>query len=136
VAKLANNSDNGQGNIELVRWDPFKNNKAILPFKEDEPPNSVYAEILPPSAPGDQTVPAKSADHQLSSGKFKGVFRQTGYEHQTSYTNPRAVASTLYSVVRIAQQQLGNAEKVTNHEDNGLYSTGYWSFNVVNVKCM
>jgi hypothetical protein len=32
------------------------------------------------------------------------VFRQNGYEHQSSYKDPRAIASTLYSIVRIAQQ--------------------------------
>jgi pimeloyl-ACP methyl ester carboxylesterase len=53
--------------------------------------------------PGDQTVPLHSADHQLRSGKFKGVFRQTGYEHQDSYKDERALRSTLYSLVRIAQ---------------------------------
>jgi hypothetical protein len=63
----------------------------------------MHATILPPSAPGDQTVPARSADHQLHSGTFKSVFRQTGYEHQSSYKDPRAIASTLYSIVRIAQ---------------------------------
>jgi hypothetical protein len=35
---------------------------------------------------------------------FKGVFRQIGYEHQSSYKDPRAIASTLYSIVRIAQK--------------------------------
>jgi hypothetical protein len=74
-----------------------------LPF-DDASPNPVYAEIRPPSAPGDQTVPAQSADHQLNSGVFKGIFRQTGYEHQSSYKDPRAIASTLYSIVRIAQE--------------------------------
>ncbi|WP_056440127.1 hypothetical protein [Massilia sp. Root335] len=34
---------------------------------------------------------------------FKGIFRQTGYEHQSSYKNSAAIASTLYSIVRIAQ---------------------------------
>ncbi len=63
----------------------------------------MHATILAPSAPGDQTVPAKSADHQLNSGTFKGVFRQTGYEHQSSYKDPQAIASTLYSIVRIVQ---------------------------------
>jgi pimeloyl-ACP methyl ester carboxylesterase len=53
--------------------------------------------------PGDQTVPLHSAEHQLRSGKFKGVFRQTGYEHQNSYKDERALHSTLYSLVRIAQ---------------------------------
>lgn len=53
--------------------------------------------------PGDQTVPLHSAEHQLHSGKFKGVFRQSGYEHQNSYKDERALHSTLYSLVRIAQ---------------------------------
>ncbi|NML59558.1 hypothetical protein HHL21_00305 [Massilia sp. RP-1-19] len=56
-----------------------------------------------PSDPGDQTVPLHSAEHQLHSGKFKGIFRQSGYEHQDSYKDERALQSTLYSLVRIAQ---------------------------------
>jgi pimeloyl-ACP methyl ester carboxylesterase len=62
------------------------------------------AKILPPADPGDQTVPMQSADDQLKSGKFKGVFRQTGYEHQASYQDKNALASTLYSIVQIAKQ--------------------------------
>ncbi|KFI06201.1 triacylglycerol lipase, partial [Massilia sp. BSC265] len=93
--------DTKQGRVELVRWDPL-NSKAFK-IADFEVPKPIYATILPPSAPGDQTVPAKSADHQLKSGMFKGVFRQTGYEHQASYRNPRAIASTLYSIMRIAQ---------------------------------
>jgi hypothetical protein len=59
--------------------------------------------MQPASDPGDQTVPLHSAEHQLQSGKFKGIFRQTGYEHQDSYKNESALHSTLYSLVRIAQ---------------------------------
>jgi hypothetical protein len=59
--------------------------------------------MQPPADPGDQTVPLHSAEHQLRSKKFKGVFRQTGYEHQDSYKNDSALHSTLYSLVRIAQ---------------------------------
>lgn len=93
--------DTKQGRVELVRWDPLSSKAfKIVDF---EVPKPIYATILPPSAPGDQTVPAKSADHQLKSGMFKGVFRQSGYEHQASYKNPRAIASTLYSIMRIAQ---------------------------------
>jgi hypothetical protein len=96
--------DDRQGRLEFVLWDSNGvNNIAALPFN-DAAPGPVHAAILPPSAPGDQTVPAKSADHQLNSGLFKGVFRQTGYEHQSSYKDPRAIASTLYSIVRIAQK--------------------------------
>ncbi|RJG16106.1 esterase/lipase family protein [Massilia cavernae] len=59
--------------------------------------------MTPPGDPGDQTVPLHSAEHQLRSGKFKGVFRQSGYEHQASYKDESALHSTLYSLVRIAQ---------------------------------
>jgi pimeloyl-ACP methyl ester carboxylesterase len=52
---------------------------------------------------GDQTVPFHSADSQYTSGKFKGIFRQTGYEHQASYSNENALRSTLYSIVQIAR---------------------------------
>jgi hypothetical protein len=99
-------ADTRQGRLELVRWDPFgRNNKALQPFSDtDEMPDPIHATILPPSAAGDQTVPAKSADYQLNSGIFKGVFRQRGYDHQSSYKDTRVIASTLYSIVRIAQK--------------------------------
>jgi hypothetical protein len=97
-------SDSKQGRLEFASWDPEGvNNIGALPF-DDRAPGPMHATILPPLAPGDQTVPAKSADRQLNSGIFKGVFRQTGYEHQSSYKDPLAIASTLYSIVRIAQE--------------------------------
>ena len=103
--------DTRQGRLELVPWDKGGvNNIGALPFN-DASPNPVYAEIRPPSAPGDQTVLAQSADHQLNSGVFKGIFRQTGYEHQSSYKDPRAIASTLYSIVRIAQEASWQCKK-------------------------
>lgn len=103
--------DSRQGRLEFASRSPDGGNNAgalpfnigALPFNVGAPA-SMHATILPPSAPGDQTVPARSADHQLHSGTFKGVFRQTGYEHQSSYKDPRAIASTLYSIVRIAQK--------------------------------
>jgi hypothetical protein len=97
-------SDTRQGRLQFTAWDPHGvNNIGALPFN-DTVAGPVHAAILPPSAPGDQTVPTRSADHQLNSGMFKGVFRQTGYEHQSSCKDPRAIASTLYSIVRIAQK--------------------------------
>lgn len=103
--------DNRQGTLEFASRNPNEGNNAgtsrfsIVPRPfNDDAPTSMHAVILPPLAPGDQTVPARSADHQLNSGTFKGVFRQTGYEHQSSYKDPRAIASTLYSIVRIAQK--------------------------------
>jgi broad specificity phosphatase PhoE len=101
-------SDSRQGRLEFAsKHRHGVNNIGALPFN-DAAPGPMHAMILPPSAPGDQTVPAKSADHQLNSGMFKGVFRQTGYEHQSSYKDPRAIASTLYSIVRIAQKATWN----------------------------
>ncbi|MCS0589321.1 esterase/lipase family protein [Massilia norwichensis] len=101
-------SDNKQGKLELVRWNWEHPDKAFPPRVGAAVPNSIYATLLAPTAPGDQTVPAESADHQLKSGMFKGVFRQLCYEHQSSYKDPRAIASTLYSIVRIAQKAAWN----------------------------
>lgn len=100
-------SDTTQGLIHLtMQADAPEIPTSRLPGPKDRKnlSNSFYATILPPVDPGDQTVPMHSADHQLQSGKFKGVFRQTGYEHQDSYKNEHAVDCTLYSIVRIAQQ--------------------------------
>ena len=113
-------SDTRQGKLELVRWDanyhgttfaespsipgPHLSKAFAMPISNLGGNKSIHATILPPGAPGDQTVPMASADHQLQSGMFKGIFRQTGYEHQSSYKDPLAIASTLYSIVRIAQQ--------------------------------
>lgn len=94
-------SDTMQGKLELVAG--YKASaESGLPFA-DEISGSIHASIRPPSHPGDQTVPASSADHQLKSGLFKGVFRQLGYEHQNSYKNESVIASTLYSIIRISQ---------------------------------
>lgn len=64
--------------------------------------SSFACTINPAADPGDQTVPMFSADHQLRSGKFKGIFRQAGYEHQSSYRDKAALDSTLYSLIQIA----------------------------------
>lgn len=55
------------------------------------------------SGPGDETVPLRSAEHQLLSKKFKGIFRQSGYEHQASYKDPLVLRATMFSLVRIIQ---------------------------------
>lgn len=64
-------------------------------------PGVVDVSLGKSSGLGDQTVPLRSADHQFSSGKFSGIFRQFGYEHQGSYQNKYAAYSTLYSISRI-----------------------------------
>lgn len=102
-------SDTLQGRVDFASWNQngYGNISADLPFS-DMISSPLHALILPPSGSGDQTVPTKSADHQLQSGIFKGVFRQVGYEHQSSYQDPRAIASTLYSIARIAQNAIWN----------------------------
>lgn len=87
-------TDDEQGALTL--WAP---GNSLSTAKTDDVP----ATLLPAGEPGDQTVPLHSAEHQLHSGKFKGIFRQTGYEHQASYKDEGALHSTLYSLVCIAQ---------------------------------
>lgn len=53
---------------------------------------------------GDQTVPLHSSDAQLRSGKFKGIFRQSGYEHQASYDDPAVINATLYCLFKIISE--------------------------------
>jgi hypothetical protein len=57
----------------------------------------------PSTGPGDQTVPLRSSEHQLLSGKLKAVFRQSGYEHQMSYKDPMVLRATMFSLIRIIQ---------------------------------
>lgn len=88
--------DNQQGKLTMQAPGAFSSNAGgAIP--------GVAVNMRPAGDPGDQTVPLHSAEHQLRSGKFKGVFRQTGYEHQNSYQDEGALHSTLYSLVRIAQ---------------------------------
>lgn len=104
--------DSTQGRLELsVRADEPERKSPFQPppFPHAADPRApvqlpLTATLLSAAEPGDQTVPMHSADHQLRSGKFKGVFRQTGYEHQASYEDDTAIACTLYSIVRIAQE--------------------------------
>lgn len=96
-------SDSRQGKVELVHWTFENTDKAFTPRVGAALNESIYAVLHCATAPGDQTVPARSADYQLESGVFKGIFRQRGYEHQSSYENRTALASTLYSIIRIAE---------------------------------
>lgn len=66
------------------------------------PINGVSAELGPSQGAGDQTVPLRSSDRQLLSNRFKAIFRQTGYEHQTSFSNDDALHSTMFSIIKIA----------------------------------
>jgi hypothetical protein len=95
LEKLKIASDNHQGKLQLI--------DQMEASRTGETPQLIEARMQPARDPGDQTVPLHSAEHQLQSGKFKGIFRQTGYEHQDSYKDEGALHSTLYSLVRIAQ---------------------------------
>ena len=99
--------DNKQGIIRLTS-DPNARELTVLRNELEirSVSNLMQASIMPASEPGDKTVPMHSAEYLATHGgkNFKGIFRQTGYEHQESYMNERAIAATLYSIVRIAQQ--------------------------------
>jgi hypothetical protein len=98
-------ADNLQGHVTLTNSSapPIFKSIASANAKPSVPPVSVTAILRPATDAGDQTVPAHSANKQYSSGKFKGIFRQSGYEHQSSYSDPGALRSTIYSIVQIAR---------------------------------
>lgn len=86
-------NDDGRGGLRLeVLDDAPKKTAKTREFRST---------LLPPIDPGDQTVPMYSADAQLRCGKFKGVFRQTGYEHQASYSDEAVIAATIYCLYKI-----------------------------------
>lgn len=84
-------SDSGKGLLSLA------NSNAVQGM-----PSGITVKLTPAAGAGDQTVPIRSSDHQLLSGRFKGVFRQSGYEHQNSYKDVRAQKSTLFCIIKIA----------------------------------
>jgi hypothetical protein len=60
--------------------------------------------LQPPTAPGDQTVPAaRSAKHIPGRLFVHGETKDKSYEHQNSYADRDVLASLLYSVVQIAK---------------------------------
>jgi len=74
---------------------------AILTDGLDQQPFGV--EIQPPDIAGDGTVPAeRSAQDPVRQGKAKISYKQVGYEHQGSYQNDKAIASTLHGICKIA----------------------------------
>lgn len=88
-------SDDKQGSLRVI--DPRH------PSRPGEPGPQFVASMQPALDPGDQTVPLHSAEHQLRSSKFKGIFRQSGYEHQGSYKDESALLCTLYCLVQVAK---------------------------------
>lgn len=85
-------SDDGKGKLRVIDPALQKTTNSLAEFN---------IKLSEPIDPGDQTVPLHSADVQLVSGKFKGIFRQTGYEHQASYSNAEVIATTVYCLLQI-----------------------------------
>lgn len=105
IAGLALSADDAEGRLRLTT--PVKRGpvaaKDYVPAGQSQAGLPIKATLLPAADPGDQTVPLSSAEDQLLSGKFRGIFRQIGYEHQASYSDENALNSTVYSIARIAQ---------------------------------
>lgn len=57
-----------------------------------------------PNAPGDETVPSERSARLIKGNLFvHGETKGESYEHQASYSNPKVLASMLYSIVQIAK---------------------------------
>jgi len=57
-----------------------------------------------PDAPGDETVPSERSARLIKGNLFvHGEIKGESYEHQASYSDPKVLASMLYSVVQIAK---------------------------------
>lgn len=110
VDTLRTLGDEGTGRLTLnEQAGGARNTEPLSPFDTIDPSARILTcTLLDATAPGDQTVPMHSADDQARSGKFKGIFRQAGYEHQASYADSNALFSTLYSIIRIAHSMTGS----------------------------
>lgn len=87
--------DNGKGELRLV-------NTAAKEKGAGE--SGIDVEMQAAAEAGDQTVPLHSSDAQFRSGKFKGIFRQSGYEHQASYDDQAVIDATLYCLFKIISE--------------------------------
>jgi hypothetical protein len=60
--------------------------------------------LQPPNAPGDETVPSERSAQLIKGNLFvHGETKGESYEHQASYSDPKVLASMLYSIVQIAK---------------------------------
>lgn len=95
--------DDADGRLRLAKRSMLKDTLDGK-LKGEENYIQVPVSMADPDDPGDQTVPVHSADDQFISEKFKGIFRQVGYEHQASCKARNVVDSTCYSLIRIIQE--------------------------------
>lgn len=57
-----------------------------------------------PNAPGDETVPSERSARLIRGNLFvHGEIKGESYEHQASYSDPKVLASMLYSIVKISK---------------------------------
>lgn len=94
------NSDNGTGQITFNS--PKHENNTHTNIRVDLP-NAIHASLNSAIDAGDGTVPIHSSDTQIP--KCSIVFRQTGYEHQSSYQDSNAIYATLYSIINIIKNK-------------------------------
>lgn len=106
VWEIDNNASLSDVDFLTIKEDDEKGNMRVIdPTRRTNPtvPAELFSiALLDPVDAGDQTVPLHSAEAQLRSGKFKAIFRQSGYEHQASYSDKAVISATLYSLFRIA----------------------------------
>ena len=106
VWEVAKNAEIGRVDLLRIVADDAKGQMTMIdPTTATHGPNGAApftVKLLDAAEPGDQTVPLHSADAQFHSKKFKGIFRQIGYEHQSSYSDSAVIAATLYSLFQIA----------------------------------
>ena len=98
--------DNGTGEVSLKLPDgEVASNQTMREFR---------ARIRPPADSGDGTVPHDSADAQFRSGKFKGIFRQKGYEKGK------------FSASRTARARLSFLEECKTGDNSASQANGKW----------
>lgn len=85
-------------NWTMVPGETGDNKKGLLKVRGNYG-TELILKLQPPNTAADGTVPV---ERSASKVKAKVKFVQRGYDHQDSYKNPDASASTLYGIVRIA----------------------------------
>jgi len=64
----------------------------------------LFLSLQHPNAPGDETVPSERSARLIKGNLFvHGETKGESYEHQASYSDPKVLASMLYSIVQIAK---------------------------------
>jgi hypothetical protein len=84
-------------------WKPLADDaKGKLTVQAGE--RKLFLLLQPPSATGDETVPAERSARLIKGTLFlHGQTKGRSYEHQASYSDPQVLASMLYSIVQIAK---------------------------------